>query len=56
VTAVTEQPAATRRLNAHRAARTGARMAPLFGLPFSPPAGYVSFSDWNTAWESVKAS
>jgi spermidine/putrescine transport system substrate-binding protein len=30
--------------------------APLFGLPFSPPAGYVSFSDWNTAWESVKAS
>jgi hypothetical protein len=30
--------------------------APLFGLPFSPPAGYASFSDWNTAWESVKAS
>ena len=30
--------------------------APLFGLPFNPPAGYVSFSDWNTAWESVKAS
>jgi spermidine/putrescine transport system substrate-binding protein len=30
--------------------------APLFGLPFSPPAGYVSFADWNTAWESVKAS
>jgi spermidine/putrescine transport system substrate-binding protein len=30
--------------------------APLFGLPFSPPSGYASFSDWNTAWESVKAS
>jgi spermidine/putrescine-binding protein len=30
--------------------------APLFGLPFSPPSGYVSFADWNTAWESVKAS
>jgi spermidine/putrescine transport system substrate-binding protein len=30
--------------------------APLFGLPFSPPAGYASFSDWNNAWESVKAS
>jgi spermidine/putrescine transport system substrate-binding protein len=30
--------------------------APLFGLPFNPPAGYASFSDWNTAWESVKAS
>ena len=30
--------------------------APLFGLPFNPPSGYVSFTDWNTAWESVKAS
>jgi spermidine/putrescine transport system substrate-binding protein len=30
--------------------------APLFGLPFNPPAGYASFSDWNNAWESVKAS
>jgi spermidine/putrescine transport system substrate-binding protein len=30
--------------------------APLFGLPFSPPSGYASFADWNTAWESVKAS
>lgn len=32
------------------------KKAPLFGLPFSPPAGYASFSDWNNAWESVKAS
>jgi spermidine/putrescine transport system substrate-binding protein len=30
--------------------------APLFGLPFSPPAGYASFTDWTNAWESVKAS
>jgi len=30
--------------------------APLFGLPFNPPAGYASFTDWNNAWESVKAS
>jgi spermidine/putrescine transport system substrate-binding protein len=32
------------------------KKAPLFGLPFNPPAGYASFSDWNNAWESVKAS
>jgi spermidine/putrescine transport system substrate-binding protein len=32
------------------------KKAPLFGLPFSPPSGYASFSDWNNAWESVKAS
>jgi spermidine/putrescine transport system substrate-binding protein len=32
------------------------KKAPLFGLPFSPPTGYASFSDWNNAWESVKAS
>ena len=32
------------------------KKAPLFGLPFNPPKGYVSFNDWNTAWESVKAS
>jgi spermidine/putrescine transport system substrate-binding protein len=30
--------------------------APLFGLPFNPPSGYASFTDWNNAWESVKAS
>ena len=30
--------------------------APLIGLPFNPPSGYVSFTDRNTAWESVKAS
>lgn len=32
------------------------KKAPLFGLPFNPPKGYVSFNDWNTAWESIKAS
>jgi spermidine/putrescine transport system substrate-binding protein len=32
------------------------KKAPLFGLPFNPPSGYASFSDWNNAWESVKAS
>ena len=32
------------------------KKAPLFGLPFSPPAGYASFTDWTNAWESVKAS
>ncbi len=29
--------------------------APLFDLPTSPPKGYVSIADWETAWESVKA-
>ena len=32
------------------------KKAPLFGLPFNPPAGYASFTDWTNAWESVKAS
>ncbi|MCU1489557.1 MAG: hypothetical protein JWM85_962 [Acidimicrobiaceae bacterium] len=30
--------------------------APLFDLPTSPPKGYTSIADWETAWESVKAS
>jgi spermidine/putrescine transport system substrate-binding protein len=31
------------------------KSAPLFDLPTSPPKGYVSIADWETAWESVKA-
>lgn len=30
--------------------------APLFDLPTKPPKGYTSIADWETAWESVKAS
>lgn len=30
--------------------------APLEAIPVTVPSGYASFNDWNTAWESFKAS
>ncbi len=30
--------------------------APLEAIPVTVPSGYASFADWNTAWESFKAS
>ena len=30
--------------------------APLEEIPVTVPSGYANFNDWNTAWESFKAS